>query len=391
MAPHVTPDFDVVVIGAGIHGAGVAQAVAAAGHTVCVVEQRYPAAGTSSKSSKLIHGGLRYLESGQLSLVRQSLAERSLLLRLAPGLVHPVPMHIPVYRGMRRAPWLIRAGLSAYAVLGRLDRDARFTRVPRAEWGALDGLSTDGLRAVFRYAEAQTDDAALTRAVLRSATALGASIRMPAEFIAAESAPYGVACTVREDGRNAVVRARALVNAAGPWAPEVASRIQPLRAPPPMELVKGSHVEYEGAPSHGAFYVEAQDGRAVFVLPYGARTLVGTTEVPYRGDPAEVAATADERAYLHEAFARRFPARAGAPQVAAWAGLRVLPVTATDAFNRPRETVFDFDDRRRPTTLGIYGGKLTTWRTTAHRALQLLEPALPPARRVADTAALPLG
>ncbi|MFN2300261.1 MAG: FAD-dependent oxidoreductase [Gammaproteobacteria bacterium] len=388
----MTPDFDVVVIGAGIHGTGIAQAVAAAGHTVCIVEQRHPAAGTSSKSSKLIHGGLRYLESGQLSLVRHSLAERNLLLRIAPGLVHALPMHIPVYRGMRRTPWLIRAGLSAYAVLGKLDRSVRFSSVPSSEWDSLDGLSTDGLRAVFRYAEAQTDDAALTRAVLNSATALGARVRMPAEFIEAEPGAAGIDCTIREGGRDSVLRARVLVNAAGPWAAAVAARIRPVRAPPAMELVKGSHVEYEGAPARGAFYIEApQDGRAVFVLPYGNRTLVGTTEVPYRGDPAEVGASDDERVYLHEAFARCFPARAGAQQVDAWAGLRVLPAAATDAFNRPRDTVFDLDDRRRPTMLAIYGGKLTTWRTTARHALRLLAPSLPPAARVADTATLPLG
>ncbi|MCA1798315.1 MAG: FAD-dependent oxidoreductase [Xanthomonadaceae bacterium] len=333
----MTPDFDVVVIGAGIHGTGIAQAVAAAGHTVCIVEQRHPAAGTSSKSSKLIHGGLRYLESGQLSLVRHSLAERNLLLRIAPGLVHALPMHIPVYRGMRR-------------------------------------------------------NAALTRAVLNSATALGARVRMPAEFIEAEPGAAGIDCTIREGGRDSVLRARVLVNAAGPWAAAVAARIRPVRAPPAMELVKGSHVEYEGAPARGAFYIEApQDGRAVFVLPYGNRTLVGTTEVPYRGDPAEVGASDDERVYLHEAFARCFPARAGAQQVDAWAGLRVLPAAATDAFNRPRDTVFDLDDRRRPTMLAIYGGKLTTWRTTARHALRLLAPSLPPAARVADTATLPLG
>lgn len=388
----MTPDFDVVVIGAGIHGAGVAQALVAAGHSVCVIEQRHAAAGTSSKSSKLIHGGLRYLETGQFSLVRDSLAERRLLHRIAPGLVRPLPMHIPVYRGMRRGPLTIAAGLTAYAVLGDLARDARFARVPHSDWGGLDGLDTRGLRAVFRYAEAQTDDVALTRAVLASAVALGAVVRMPAEFIGAEPGPTGARCSLREAGGERTLDARAVVNAAGPWAPQVAARILPRRAVPALELVKGSHVEYAGAMTRGAYYVEApHDGRAVFVLPYGGRTLVGTTEVPFHGDPAEVAASDDERAYLQETFSRHFPARADAPQVGAWAGLRVLPAGAAAAFDRRRDTVFDVDSECRPTVLAIYGGKLTTWRTTAQRALQMLAPSLPRATRRADTAALPLG
>src|SRR6185436_2703518 len=172
-------NYDLLIIGAGIHVVGVAQAAAAAGYSVLVLEKTALAAGTSSKSSKLIHGGLRYLETGQLRLVRESLREREILLRVAPELVHLVPFYIPVYRRTRRRPWQITVGLSLYAALGGFTSANRFARLARDEWAALDGLETRALQAVFRYHDAQTDDAALTRAVMRSAQSLGAELKMP--------------------------------------------------------------------------------------------------------------------------------------------------------------------------------------------------------------------
>lgn len=370
-------DFDLVVVGAGIHGAGIAHAAASTGRSVCIVERHAVAAGTSSRSSKLIHGGLRYLETAQFSLVRHSLAERRRLTAERPGLVRALPMHVPVYRGMARGPLTIRAGLTLYALLGGLGADARFSKVRRDDWHTLDGLSTDGLQAVYRYQESQTDDAALTRAVVDDARALGAELRVPAELVAAEPDGARVACAVRGADGERTLTARVLVNAAGPWAPSVADRIRPRREPPAFELVQGTHVEYAGPPpAAGAYYVEAQDGRAVFVLPYGGRTLVGTTELVYRGDPDECAPTDFERRYLHETFARHFPGRADERPLTAWAGLRVLPWGAADAFDRPRDTVMVVDDPRRPRVLSLYGGKLTTFRTTAARALALVEPSL---------------
>ena len=155
--------FDVVVIGAGIHGAGVAQAGAANGPSVLVLEQYNEAAkGSSSRSSKLIHGGLRYLETGQIQLVRECLDERATLLRTAPHLVKLEPVHIPVYRETRRRPWKVALGLGIYSIMSR----KRFHRIAATDWAGLDGLRTDHLDAVFSYYDAQTDDARLTRAVV---------------------------------------------------------------------------------------------------------------------------------------------------------------------------------------------------------------------------------
>ena len=383
-------DTDLVVVGAGIHGVGVAQAAAAAGHSVLVLEERCPAAGTSSRSSKLIHGGLRYLETLQFGLVRESLDERAILLEVAPHLVKLVPFHVPVYRSTSRRPWKVRLGLSLYALLGGLHKDSRFSTVPPAEWEKLDGLSCDGLQTVFRYYDGQTDDAALVRAVLASALSLGARAEIPGAFLAAERVDdaWNVRYRVADEERG--VRARVVVNAAGPWANRVLERVKGGARSREMELVSGAHVEFEGAIERGIYYTESpSDRRAVFVMPWKGRTLVGTTETPFDGDPADVAPTDAEIDYLEAILRRYFPCHA-ARRLNAFAGLRVLPRGKGRAFDRPREVVLQTDDRQRPTLLTIYGGKLTGYRHTAESVLHVLHASLPRRQRRADTRTLVL-
>jgi glycerol-3-phosphate dehydrogenase len=382
--------FDVVVVGGGIHGAGVLQAAAAAGHRALLLEEREPAAGTSSRSSKLVHGGLRYLETFQLGLVRESLAERAILLRVAPNLVRLVPFHVPVYKDTSRRPWKIRAGLSLYALLGNLARDARFESLPKSEWGALDGLRTDGLEAVFRYQDGQTDDAALVRAVIASAESLGARAIAPARFAGAtrEGNRYEVRWV--EGSTVKSCRALALVNAGGPWIEGVRRKIAPEPPGFEVDLVGGAHVEIEGTFERGIYYTEApSDRRAVFVMPWKGRTLVGTTETPFQGDPAEVKPLPEEIEYLRATFARYFPGRES-QVVAAWAGLRVLPRSAGSPFVRRRDTTLVCDDERAPRTVAIYGGKLTGYRATAEKVMRLLARTLPQRKAKGDTARLPL-
>lgn len=384
------PLYDVVVLGGGIHGAGVLQAAAAGGWSALLVEDKRLASGTSSKSSKLIHGGLRYLESGQLALVRESLEERETLCRIAPDLVKLVPFYVPIYRETTRRPWKIRAGLSMYALLGHLAKDAWFARVPRREWDTLDGLALEGLQHVFRYNDGQTDDAALTRAVVRSARALGAEVLCPARFEAAERAGDAWRVRVVENGEERVVLARALVNAGGPWVNRLRGKITPTPPGFEVELVGGTHVELDGAMERGVYYCEApRDRRAVFTIPWKGRTMVGTTEERYVGDPRAVEPTKREIEYLVETFHRYFPHRT-VRIVDAWAGLRVLPKGAGTAFDRPRETTLVVDDEARPTMLAIYGGKLTGYRATAEKVLARLAPSLPARERKADTRTLRL-
>jgi len=249
--------WDVVIVGAGIHGAGIAQAAAAAGHTALVLEQNAIAAGSSSRSSKLIHGGLRYLESGQLRLVRESLHERKLLLRLAPELVHLQKFFIPVYRQTRRRPWQLRTGLSLYALLAGLDASAHFGTLPRRQWAQLDGLATQDLQQVFWYHDGQTDDALLTAAVMRSAQSLGAELALPAQCLGATLGADAVRVRYRHEGAEQECEAGVFVNAAGAWARALAQCIEPRPAVPALELVQGSHLVYEGPPQAGVYYVES--------------------------------------------------------------------------------------------------------------------------------------
>lgn len=388
--------YDIVVVGGGINGVGVAQAGAAAGHSVLLLEKSTLAAGTSSASSKLIHGGLRYLESFEFSLVREGLNERALLLRLAPDLVTLKPFHIPVFSYTRRRPWLVRTGLSLYAVLGRLRAQVRFESLARRHWGDLDGLVTDDLDAVFRYWDAQTDDAALTAAVWHSAEGLGAELAMPARFVGAQLTKDGCVVDYRSNGRESSCHARVLVNAAGPWVNQVLERIQPSPPAREVELVQGTHIVVPGKVERGIYYTEVpRDGRAVFTMPWKGETLVGTTETRFRGDPDDVSPLRAERSYLLRVLNRYFPHRQARPEsiIDAFAGLRVLPAGSGHAFHRSRETILDADrptNHGNPRVLSVYGGKLTAYRATAEKVLRRISGALPPRRPVADTRRLPL-
>ena len=380
---------DVIVVGAGIHGAGVAQAAAAAGHSVLVLEQQHPAYGTSSRSSKLIHGGLRYLESGQLRLVRESLHERTLMLRNAPELVQLKSFYIPLYRQTRRQPWQIRTGLILYSLLGGLQIGCRFDSLPRRAWAALDGLNTDNLRKVFRYHDAQTDDALLTRAVLRSAQQLGAEFFAPAQVTHAELHAQGVSVTYLENGQQRDAHARVLINASGPWVNQTLALITPKQPARSIELVQGTHLIVPGQIERGIYYVESpRDGRAIFVMPWYGQTLIGTTETRYRGDPAAVKPSPSEINYLLQTLKHYFPVYKDlttAQITRTFAGLRVLPAGGGHAFHRPRETLLDVDRDQQPRLLSIFGGKLTGWRATAEKIMQRIAPSLPTRATRADT------
>ncbi len=388
----MTAVYDVAVVGGGIHGTGVAQAAAAAGYSVLLIEKSALAAGTSSKSSKLIHGGLRYLETYHFGLVAESLRERALLLRLAPQLVRLRPFYIPVYETTRRPGWLVRAGLSLYAVLGRFGPGTTFRALPKPQWGELDGLRTEGLSAVFRYHDAQTDDSLLTRAVMASAQSLGAELAMPAELTGARITDDEVELAVQCKGAQRTVRTRMLVNAAGPWINEVLARVVPAQTVRPVTLVQGSHLVIDECFAKGIYYVESpRDGRAVFVMPRDRDTLVGTTEVRFNGSPDRVSVSRTERNYLLSVLRHYFPRVRGAKAVIdEWAGLRVLPVGDAHAFHLSRETILQLNQPRRARLLSIYGGKLTAYRATAAKVIRKIAPFLPRRTARADTRDLTL-
>lgn len=383
--------YDLVVIGAGIQGAGVAQAAAAAGYTVLVLEQYAPAAGTSSKSSKLIHGGLRYLETAQFGLVCESLRERALLLRLAPELVKLKPLHIPVYKDSTRSPLTIRTGLSLYSLLSGFDSNARFRKLPRSQWDSLEGLKQDDLEAVFRYYEAQTDDAALTRAVLHSAMELGADCEIPGHFVRAHVSPQSCLVEYESEYGFKTASCRVMINCAGPWTSDVISRIEPDMYLPKVDLVKGSHLLLPPL-LKDHYYLEApQDKRAVFVLPWQDKLMIGTTEKHHYEAPEEAHCSQEERNYLLDVLFHYFPHLSiDQSQIESFAGLRVLPRSDVNAFARPREVLFEVDNEACPRVLSVMGGKLTTYRSTALQALARIKKSLPVKQRIADTSQIPL-
>ena len=376
---------DLLIVGGGIHGVGVAQAGAAAGYRTVLLEQDALAAGTSSRSSKLIHGGLRYLESGRFGLVRESLHERELLLRLAPQLVQRKRFYIPLYEQTSRGPFVIRSGLTLYSILAGGRRGTRFRSVPRREWDQLDGLSTKDLRKVYQYWDAQTDDRQLTAAVMRSAMSLDARLCCPARFLGANVGADGCEVRYEHEGREETIQTQVLVNAAGPWANGVLALIKPPMSPIAVDLVQGTHLELPGPVEKGCYYMEVpSDRRAVFVLPWQNHTLLGTTEQTYHGDPSQVMPLPREIDYLLDVFRDHFPHRP-TQVLDQWAGLRVLPRSQGAAFGRSRETQLPVDDPLRPRVVSIFGGKLTGYRATAEKVIALVSGSLPARKRRART------
>jgi glycerol-3-phosphate dehydrogenase len=384
---------DVIVVGGGIHGVGVAQAAAAEGRSVLLVEKSRLAAGTSSRSSKLIHGGLRYLEHYQFGLVAECLRERRILLRIAPDLVRLEHFFMPIYRGARRGPVLLTAGLSLYALLARFGPGAVFRRLSPSEAPEFGSLRQDGLRTIFRFSDARTDDRLLTMAVMESARSLVARLWMPAECTGVKLTREGVTARIRHGHRDREVNGRVLVNATGPWVGRFLSLVEPAVPAPAFDLIQGSHIVLEDFRVPGCLYMEnPRDGRGIFALPWHGGTLVGTTETRFQGRPEDVRPRATEIRYLMKVMRYFFPAagEALAGSYRAFAGLRVLPSGAGHAFSRSRETSLLTDRRDRPRLISVAGGKLTAYRATAKKVMRRLRGSLPPARPVAETRTLPL-
>lgn len=378
--------YHLAVIGGGIHGAGVAQAAAAAGLKTLIVEQRDWASATSSRSSKLLHGGLRYLETAQFSLVRESLQERNLLLSLAPSLAHPLRFNIPIYRNTSRRPWQLICGLSIYALFSGFNPLSRFSwwRSPPA------GLNTRGLQRVFSYWDGQTNDRLLTRAVIHSALEIGAEARCPSELVSARQVEGGYELTLGDStGSVDAVRTDFLVNCTGPWVNDMLSNVSPTPVSMPCDLVKGSHLVLAEKLSDEAFYLESpQDQRAVFLLPWGEHSLLGTTEQRYDGDPRTVSVSAGERDYLLQTANHYFPQQSFTI-IEEFAGLRVLPTGSGRAFSRPRDCILHTDPDH-PRLISLYGGKLTTYRHTAATVIRQALAVLGPRPPLADTRELAL-
>jgi glycerol-3-phosphate dehydrogenase len=373
--------LDLIIIGGGINGAGLARDAAGRGLKVLLCEKDDLAAHTSSASSKLIHGGLRYLEYYEFRLVAEALSERETLLRIAPHIIWPLEFVMPHVPELRPA-WVIRAGLFLYDHLGRRDKLPGSRSVTLGGAGYGENIRAD-IRKGFAYSDCWVDDARLVALNARAAADLGASILTRTACVAGRRLPEGWEIDL-QDGSGAVrtVSAKGVVNAAGPWVKAVldGELHQPTRAN--VKQVKGSHIVVNRLfPGAHAFILQNDDKRIVFMIPYeGAFTLIGTTDIEVHDLPGASTITADEVDYLCRA-ANRYLAKPIAPADVVWSYSGVRPLyddgrSDPSAVTRDYTLALDVAYPQSP-LLSVFGGKITTYRRLAEAVLDKLRPSFP--------------
>ena len=369
--PALTPEpCDILVVGGGINGCGIARDLAGRGWRVVLAEQDDLAAHTSSSSTKLIHGGLRYLEYYEFGLVRKALAERERLLRSAPHIMWPLRFVMPHDPGMRPV-WMIRAGLFLYDHLARREVLPGSTTVDLRSHPAGAPLKRD-FRKGFVYSDGWVDDARLVVLNALDAKARGATVLTRTACIDARREATQWQATLRsDDGSERTLKARALVNAAGPWAAQFLAEHAHAPRPKSLRLVKGSHIVVPKMFEHEHAYIfQNPDKRIIFAIPYeGEFTLIGTTDVEIHGDPRGAAIDIDETAYLCEQASRYFR-RPITPADVVWsyAGVRpLLEDEAGDPSAVTRDYLLEPNTTAAP-LLSVWGGKITTFRKLAEEA-----------------------
>ena len=376
--------YDLAVIGGGINGCGIARDAAGRGWSVLLCEAGDLGSATSSASTKLVHGGLRYLELYEFRLVREALMEREVLWGIAPHIIWPLRFVLPHHAGLRPA-WLLRLGLFLYDHLGgrRLLPPTRTVRLRRDPTGA---ALKPGYRLGFEYSDCWVEDSRLVVLNARDAAEHGAHIATRVRCVsgAREDGTWSLVLQDERGGGRRRVRARALVNAAGPWVGEVLQTVLRANAPAAVRMVKGSHIVvrrlYRG--DH-CYILQNADGRIFFIIPYERDfTLIGTTDQDFEADPAQARASADEVAYLCRS-ASEYLAVPVTPGDVVWTYSGVRPLYddgATKAQAATRDYVLHLEaPQGEAALLSIFGGKITTYRRLAEAALERLAPHLPPA------------
>uniref|UniRef100_Q07RV4 Glycerol-3-phosphate dehydrogenase n=1 Tax=Rhodopseudomonas palustris (strain BisA53) TaxID=316055 RepID=Q07RV4_RHOP5 len=374
--------FDLAIIGGGINGCGIARDAAGRGNSVFLCEMNDLASGTSSWSTKLIHGGLRYLEYFEFRLVREALIERERLWKIAPHIIRPLRFVLPHHDGLRPA-WRLRLGLLLYDYIGgrKLLPPTRTVDLATAEVGKplIPGRFARG----FEYSDCFVDDARLVLLTARDAADRGAEIRTRSRAVDIRQFDnvWHVSVEDARSGRRETIQARVLINAAGPWVENVLAVGSGVQSQVKVRLVQGSHIVVRKLYDHDRAYIfQNADGRIVFAIPYQDDfTLIGTTDRDYEGDPAKVTASPEEIAYLCEAVSA-YLAKPVTPADVVWTFSGVRPLYddgASDAKAATREYLFELD---RPNNgaplLSIFGGKITTYRRLAEEALDKLAPFL---------------
>jgi glycerol-3-phosphate dehydrogenase len=392
-----SPSVDLLIVGGGINGAGIARDAAGRGLKVMLVEQSDLASATSSASTKLIHGGLRYLEFFEFRLVREALIERERLLRIAPHIIRPMQFILPHVPELRPR-WLMRLGLFFYDHIGgrKILPASRGVRLANGDYGSLRA----GLDHGFAYSDCWVDDSRLVVLNALDAAMRGASIRTRTRFVNAtvEGAQWLATIQDVKSNESTQVRARAIVNAAGPWVQDVLKGFPAMDNEAQVRLVKGSHIVvprlFKG---EHAFMLQNPDGRIVFTIPYQDQfTLVGTTDVPFTGDATEVSISPDEVLYLCSTVNSYFRKHIS-PADVKWSYAGVRPLSDDESKNASKVTR-DYKLELTETTpdapplLSVFGGKITTYRRLAEGALAKLQPHLNSSNQEwTDKSALPGG
>ncbi len=372
--------LDLLVVGGGINGVGIARDAAGRGLSVLLVEQDDLASHTSSWSSKLIHGGLRYLEHYEFRLVRESLLEREVLLQAAPHVVAPLEFILP-HSPEQRPAWMIRIGLFLYDHLGGRKRLPGSRRVALA--GTAYGAPLQSwVRTAFSYADCRVDDSRMVVLNAIDARERGAAIHTRTRCIGAERGAEGWQVSLEDtgSGRRRTVEARVLVNAAGPWVSQFLQQVLRQDTRNRVRLVKGSHIVVPRLHDAAhAYILQNDDGRIVFVIPYEqAFSLIGTTDEGFDGDVARPAISPQETDYLCRVVNRYF-ARQVTPGDVVWSYAGVRPLyddASADPSAVTRDYVFDLDTAGGAPLLSVFGGKLTTYRKLAEHALEKLQPVM---------------
>ena len=385
---------DLLVIGGGINGAGIARDAAGRGLSVVLCEKDDLASHTSSASTKLIHGGLRYLEQYEFRLVAEALHEREVLLKAAPHIVWPLRFVLPHDRAMRPR-WMLRAGLLLYDTLGGFGRTLPGSRAVRLDQPPHRSVLQDRLTRGFEYSDCWVEDARMVVLAAMDARARGAEVLTRTECVALERGAERWRATLRGASGERVVAAKAVVNAAGPWVDSVAGLALGKGTKAHLRLVKGSHIVVPRTfPGDRAYILQQPDGRIVFAIPYERDfTLIGTTDEPFAGDPGDVTISDDEIDYLVAAVGRSFKSGVARDEIVwSYAGVRPLYEDKSSSNSTvTRDYVFEVDADDGAPILSIYGGKITTFRKLAEHALKRLSKHLPMGGAWTANAALPGG
>ncbi|MGL4729400.1 MAG: glycerol-3-phosphate dehydrogenase [Bosea sp. (in: a-proteobacteria)] len=369
--------FDIAIIGGGINGAGIARDASGRGHNVVLFEMNDLASATSQWSSKLIHGGLRYLEHYAFRLVREALQEREVLLKLAPHLIRPLRFILPHHDGLRPY-WLIRLGLLIYDRLGgRISLP--LTRSVDLTIDAAGAPLKPGYTRALEYSDAQVDDARLVVLNAMGAAADGAEIHVRSRVVSARRENGIWQLTVQTPKGERVFHARSLVNAAGPWVADVITDVTHTTLPAQVRKVQGSHIVTRQLFDHDRAYIfQNGDGRIIFVIPWqGEFTLIGTTDRDYQGPLDAITISDAEVAYLCAAVSEYFR-NPVTPEDVVWRYSGVRPLYddgASAAQDATRDYELKLDEDGAP-LLSIFGGKITTYRRLAEEALAMIEPSI---------------